>query len=114
MVTEEEAREEEEKEEEVEEVTGEEETMALMPKDLRLSRQAEIETTEVEGEEEAEVTEAAGEVLMVRREEVVTDQEPAEAEVKDLQEEVLVKKSTETSQELPQQPSNLMRTESER
>merc|ERR1719446_23979 len=108
-----------------EEETGEVETMVLMPKVLRPSKLVVIEILEGEAEEEAEVIEAAGEALTVKKEEedgeeptvkkkeAVTDLELAEEEVKDLQEEVLVKKLTEIFQELLLQPQSQLRLRNE-
>lgn len=106
--------EEEATEEEVEEEDGEEGIMASMLKDSKQLKLVVIETLEEEAVEEAEEIEAVGEEPTVKREEEVTDQEPAEEEVKDLQEEELVKKPMEISLELPLQPPNLTRLRNER
>jgi len=95
-----------------EEEPGEvEETMALMPKDLKLSKLVVTEILEEEAEEEV-----PGEVLTAKKEEVVTEgEEPTvnkEADIEvvieeeeiDHQEEVLVKSKKEIFLELPLPP----------
>ena len=80
--------------------TGEGEITVLMLRDSRQSKLVVIEILEAEAAEEVEVTEAAGEELTAKNEEVETDQEPAEEEVRDHQEEELVKRPKEIFLEL--------------